>query len=165
MRSVPFRHRELERRVVLVDLEAEVGADPRARLTAGATRLEARVAVAAAVDVVGGHLEHPGRARVDAQVAALARFDVDDDGAARADGRHAATSLHAGTSPCGTASRPARMASTLRATCCTRYDGNDDATAASSASRPTTCVIAVYAPSITIDAVMMLPSSTAMSVA
>ena len=77
-----------------------------------------------------------------------------------------ATSLHAGTRTCG---RRVEAGADARRRCARRAapgtTAATPATAASSASRPTSPVTAEYAPSITIDAVMMLPSSTARSVA
>ena len=78
---------------------------------------------------------------------------------------HRATSVHAGETSRGATSKPARMAATFRATCCVRYDGSDAVTAASSESSATMPVAATYAPSMIIEAVMMLPRSTARSVA
>src|SRR4051812_29926806 len=49
--------------------------------------------------------------------------------------------------------------------CCLRYGGNACATAATSASSESSDVTATYAPIITIDAVITLPTSTASSVA
>src|SRR5260221_5246558 len=69
------------------DLEAEVRADLRAELAAGAAVQEERIAVALAVHGLR-HDEHPRRTDRHAQHAALAELDVDRDGRAR----HAAAS-------------------------------------------------------------------------
>ena len=71
------------------------------------------------------HLEHARRAGVDAEVAALACFTVDDDGPSS---QHQATNA-----------APASIAATLVSTCCRRYDGNARSTPTASdgsATRP-----------------------------
>src|ERR1019366_4515120 len=70
-------------------LEDEVRADLTARLAGGTAGPELGVAVAAGVACVCRHGQHARTAGVDAQVTALACFDVDDDRAPRAD-RHGA---------------------------------------------------------------------------
>ena len=160
--------RQLQRRVVPVHLEHEVGADLRARLAPGAAGQQPRVAVAACVDLVVGHRQHARRARVDAEVAALARLDVDHDRAAgAAPSRHGAPPpTPARRSVAGRDVEAGADGGDVRARCAAAGTaGSDAATAASSESSATMPVAATYAPSITIDAVMMLPSSTARSVA
>src|SRR5262245_54105680 len=69
------------------DVDAEVGADLGAELATGASRREQRIAIALGIHLER-HLEHLGRADGDAERAALARLDVDRDGAVC--GAHAA---------------------------------------------------------------------------
>src|SRR5262245_57618862 len=76
---------KLDRGVVLPDLKHEVRADLSTRVAAGAARLQLGIAVPPLVESVGGHVQHARRARGDAQVAPLARLDVDAD---RAAGEH-----------------------------------------------------------------------------
>src|SRR5579871_1318185 len=136
-----YASRDLLRRFVLVDLEHEVRADLCARPAPGTAGQQHRVAVALGVDVLLGHDEHVRRAGVDAQVAPLARFDIDDDRAAGE--RHARTSSHAGArTPAGAASYPVRNACWQPATCCLRYDGSASSTAARARSRLTSDVTA-----------------------
>ena len=66
-------------------LEHEVGAHEQARRAAGAARMQLGLVVAHAVHAPSDIVSTPGRARGDAQLAALARLDVDGDRAARLD--------------------------------------------------------------------------------
>src|SRR5204863_9704742 len=76
---------------------------------------------------------------------------------------HAGTFSQAGATARGALAKPARRASMFSATCWARYEGSASVTAAASDSTSTMAVTAAYAPSMTIDAVITLPTSTARS--
>src|SRR5262249_1644731 len=103
------------------DFEAEVGADHEAGGAPGAAGMELGVVVAKVVDL-GSHRQHARRARSDAQLAALARVDVDGDGAPALARRHgrARSCSQAGKARWSTASKPARIAVSFAAMCCRR---------------------------------------------
>src|SRR5262249_28106512 len=109
------------RLVEAVDLEAEVGAHHEAGCAPGAAGMELGVVVAEVVDL-GSHRQHARRARGDAELAALARVDIDGHGAAALDRRHAraASCSHAGKARWSTASKPAWIAVSFAAMCCRR---------------------------------------------
>src|SRR5205085_7453090 len=114
-----FVYHQLDRLVVLVDLEYEVRADLRTDAAAGAAGRENRVRITASVQLVTRHREHAGWARVDAKIAALARVDVDDHGPASEDAflAHARTSSgQEATRSRGAVSKPPRSAATFTST-------------------------------------------------
>ena len=158
---------ELEGLLVLVDLEAEVGADPRARLAAGAPGDEPRVAVAAVLtscivisSTRGGQasMQRSQPLHASTSITTVPRVQ---------DGRHA-RDLPAARRGERRGARPrsrrgSRRRSAPRAACGTTAATRRPRRRARRA--PTMSVAATYAPSMTIDAVMMLPRSTARSVA
>src|SRR5207248_9248405 len=160
----PSAHLQLDGRLELEDLEAEVGADLQAREAPRAPRYEPWIAEPELVDLGRvGHDEHVRRTGGDAELAALARGDVDRDGPARQH-LHAGTTSHAGAASFSVESHPARMARSLLSTCCRRYGGIDSRMPSSAPSSVTNPVIAAYAPTMTIDAPIELPRAAASSV-
>ena len=148
-----------------VHLEAEVGADVGAQLAPGAA--------SGAAAGSGSRVGSP-RSVIDQHVAAGTRGctarspctsrDVDGDGATALDappldGAHAWASANAGAVSGSTASNPARSASSFFAMCWVRYGGMDSRIPSIAASRPTSPVVARYAPVMTSDDPSSLPSA------
>src|ERR1035437_7678239 len=100
------------------DLEAEVRTDEQTGGAARAAGVQLRVMEPRRVDP-GGHRQHPRRARGDAQLAALAGFDVDGERAPAGDRGHARppSRFHAGTVSGSTAPNPARSAASFTSRC------------------------------------------------
>ena len=150
--------------VEAMHLEHEVGADLRARLATRAAREQQRIAVPAAVVLVRGHHQYGGRTGVDAQVAALARLGVDHHRTAGQDALTCCAHVAAPTaSMCRrpvASERPGRPEDADAGTAATTPRGRRRARPSRPGRSPRQ-----YAPTITSDALTMLPPSTARSVA